>query len=133
MTRRSPALLALAAAVVAVLAAGPGRAVHAQGDTVPIVAVTGCLAEQGTNWILTNATDPVPSIANAPPAGQPITGPTSGKQRFRLIGVSEFDLPAHKGHTVLVKGLLVKAATETRVNVTSVTMVSATCAAPPKL
>lgn len=122
----------LAVVVVAALTAPAGRLLLAQAERVPIVAVTGCLAEQGTNWMLTNATDPVPSVANAPPAGQPMTGPTSGTQRFRLIGISEFDLPSHKGHTVLVKGLLVKAAKETRVNVTSVTMVSATCAVPSK-
>ncbi len=44
-------------------------------DKVPIVAVAGCVAEQpaGT-WLITNATEPVPSIANAPPTGQPYTG-----------------------------------------------------------
>ena len=59
---------------------------------------------RATTWLLTSATDPVPSIANAPPAGQPIRGRPPARSRFRLIGVSEFDLPAHKGHTVLVKG-----------------------------
>ena len=128
MTRHVPALLS----AIAALAAAPGDTLRAQAALVPIVAVTGCLAEQGTNWVLTNATAPVPSVANAPPAGRPITGPTSGTQQIRLIGISEFDLPSHKGHTVLVKGLLVKAASETRLNVTSVTMVSATCPAPTK-
>ena len=51
---------------------------------------------------------------------------------YRLIGVSEFDLPAHKGHTVLVKGLFIKATPVSRVNITSVTMVSTACAAAPK-
>ncbi len=124
MTRPLAGLLAVAGLV----AAGPVAAT-AQ-DKVPVVAVTGCLSGQGGAWLLTNATAPVPSIANAPPAGQKVTGPTSGTQKYRLIGVSEFDLPAHQGHTMLVKGLLVKAAAETRVNVTSVTMVSSTCAAP---
>jgi hypothetical protein len=108
-------------------------ALSAQTEKVPIVAVTGCLSAEGDTWMLTSATDPTPSVANGPPAGQPVvTGPTSGKHSFRLIGVSEFDLPTHKGHTVLVKGLLVKAAPVDRVNVTSVTMVSATCVTPPK-
>lgn len=129
MTRWLLALLV----IVAALGATPHRALQAQlPDKVPVVAVTGCLAEQGANWMLMRATDPVPSVANGPAAGQPVAGPTSGKQQFRLIGVSEFDLPSHNGHTLLVKGLLVKAATETRVNVTSVTMVSPSCAAAPK-
>jgi hypothetical protein len=121
---------AVGVALVALAITGPR--LHGQAPVVPIVAVTGCVTEQGAQWQLTAATDPVPSVANGPAAGQKITGPTSGTQRYHLIGVSEFDLPAHKGHTVLVKGLLVKASTETRVNVTSVTMISPACAAPPK-
>jgi hypothetical protein len=122
----------LAAGLALAVIVGTGPRLHAQAAPVPIVAVTGCVAEQGAQWWLTSATDPVPSVANGPAAGQKVTGPMSGTQRYRLIGISEFDLPAHKGHTVLVKGLLVKAPVETRVNVTSVTMVSPTCAAPPK-
>jgi hypothetical protein len=99
---------------------------------VPVVGVIGCLVEQGTNWALTSATDPVPSIANGPPAGEAIKGPTRGPHEYRLIGVSEFDLPSHKGHTVLVKGLLIKATPVSRVNMTSVTMVSAACAPAQK-
>ena len=102
-------------------------------DKVPVVAVAGCVAEQPAGaWRLTNATDPVPSIANAPPSGQPYKGPMNGKGQFQLIGISEFDLPAHKGHTVLVKGLFVKAAPVSRLNVTSVTMLSTTCPASAK-
>lgn len=111
---------------------GAVPAAQAPGAKVPIMAVAGCLAEQGGEWMLTSATDPEPSIANGPPAGQPYKGPVSGKQTFKLIGVSEFDLPSHKGHTVLVKGLYIKAEPVSRLNVTSVTMVAPTCAAPSK-
>lgn len=127
---RSP--FAAGAAVALVLAAAASARGQAPADKVPIVAVVGCVTEQGANWMLTSATEPTPSIANGPPANQPLTGPTSGKAQYRLIGVSEFDLPAHKGHTMLVKGLLIKAAPVSRVNVTSVTMVAATCPAPAK-
>jgi hypothetical protein len=113
-------LLALSGVDAAVVSAQPK-------EKVPIVAVAGCLAEQGSDWMLTSATDPEPSIANAPPAGQPYKGPTSGKNTFRLIGVSEFDLPSHKGHSVLVKALFIKAEPVSRLNITSVTMLSATC------
>jgi len=124
-------LTAAAAFIVAAGAVGRAQA-PAPVQKVPIVAVTGCLAEQGATWSLTNATEPVPSIANGPPAGEAIKGPTSGTASYRLIGVSEFDLPAHKGHTVLVKGLLIKATPVSRVNVTSVTMVSSACAPAAK-
>lgn len=119
-------------AAMAVLAIGVPAWAQAPASKVPIVAVTGCVAESGANWMLTGATDPTPSIANAPPAGEAIKGPTSGKNQYRLIGVGEFDLPSHKGHTVLVKGLLIKASPVSRVNVTSVTTVSNSCAAATK-
>jgi hypothetical protein len=103
------------------------------GKKVDIVSVTGCLREATANtWTLENATDPVPSVANAPPARDiPATAP-AGRNSYRLIGVSEFNLPAHKGHTVIIKGLFIKAAPMSRVNMTSVTMVAASCPAAPK-
>jgi hypothetical protein len=112
-------------AVAAVLQTDPPK-------RVDIVSVTGCLREATANtWTLENATDPVPSVANAPPAKEiPTTAPV-GKNSYRLIGVSEFNLPAHKGHTVIVKGLFIKAAPLSRVNITSVTMVAASCPSRP--
>jgi len=100
---------------------------------VEIVSVTGCLKEAPTNtWTLTSATDPVPSVANAPSAKEIPSTPPVGKNSYRLIGVSEFNLPAHKGHTVIIKGLFIKAAPLSRVNMTSVTMVAASCPAAAK-
>jgi hypothetical protein len=77
--------------------------------------------------MLTAATDPVASSANAPAAKDVPATPPAGRNQFRLIGVSEFNLPAHKGHTVIVKGLFIKATPVSRLNVTSVTMVAAAC------
>jgi len=98
----------------------------------PIVSVTGCLKEApaGT-WTLSNATDPVPSNANAPPAADVPKTPPVGKNSFRLIGVSEFNLPAHRDHSVVVKGLLITANPVSRLNITSVTMVAPNCPAAP--
>jgi hypothetical protein len=117
-----PAMLAI------LVAAAIGQ--DAPPKKVEIVSVTGCLREARPNdWMLTSATDPVPSSANAPaPKDMPAT-PPAGKGQFKLIGVSEFNLPAHKGHTVMVKGLYIKASPSSRLNVTSVTMVSPACAA----
>jgi hypothetical protein len=104
--------------------------VQAAPKKVDIVSVTGCLRETAPGtWMLTAATDPVVSRANAPPAGDLPSAPPSGKNAFRLIGVSEFNLPAHKGHTVLVKALLIKADPVSRLNITSVTMVAPACVA----
>jgi hypothetical protein len=100
---------------------------------VDIVSVTGCLKEATPNtWTLTNATDPVPSSANAPPIAEvPKTAPLPGKNQFRLIGVSEFNLPQHRNQTVIIKGLLIKASPVSRLNMTSVTTVAASCPAAP--
>ena len=100
---------------------------------VDIVSVTGCLKETAPNaWTLANATDPVPSSANAPPAAEvPKTAPPPGRNQFRLIGVSEFNLPQHRDHTVILKGLLIKATSVSRLNITSVTTVVTSCPTPP--
>jgi hypothetical protein len=98
---------------------------------IEIVSVTGCLKEATpNNWTLVNATDPLPSNANAPAAKDVPAVPPSGKNEFKLIGVSEFNLPASKDHAVLLKGLLIKATPTSRLNITSVTTVSPSCAPP---
>ena len=95
---------------------------------IDIVSVTGCLRESTpNNWTLTSATDPAPSNANAPSAKDIPATPPVGTNTFRLIGVSEFNLPAHKDHAVIIKGLFIKATPLSRLNMTSVTMVAASC------
>ena len=102
-------------------------------NKVEIVSVTGCLKEATpNNWTLTSATDPTPSSANAPAAKDiPTTAPI-GKNAFKLIGVSEFNLPAHRDHVVIIRGLLINATPMSRLNVTSVTTVAPACGAAPK-
>jgi hypothetical protein len=105
---------------------GSGQAAY----KVEFVGVTGCLKEATPdNWTLISATDPVPSSANAPPAKELPSAPPAGKNAFRLIGVSEFNLPAHRDHTVVIKGLFIKATPMSRLNMTSVTVVSPSCVA----
>jgi hypothetical protein len=111
--------------VLALLQAAPAQ-------KIPIVSVTGCLKEATpNNWTLVNATEPAPSSANAPPAAEVPKTPPVGKNQFRLIGVSEFGLSQHRDHTVIIKGLLIKAEPVNRLNMTSVTMVAAACPAAP--
>ena len=71
------------------------------------------------------------SRANAPPAKDIPPLAPAGKNEFKLIGVSEFNLPAHRDHTVIIKGLFIKAAPTSRVNMTSIAMVAPTCAPGP--
>jgi hypothetical protein len=96
---------------------------------VDIVSVAGCLREQGAgNWMLVAATEPVASIANAPQPKELPAAPPDGKNSYRLIGVGEFNLPAHKDHTVVVRGLFIKAQPASRINVTSVVEALPSCA-----
>jgi hypothetical protein len=111
-----------------VLALAGAQATSAS-QKIAIVSVTGCLKEAiSNNWTLVNATDPVPSSANAPAAKDIPAVPPSGTNEFKLIGVSEFNLPAFKDHAVILKGLLIKGTPASRLNITSVTNVSPSCA-----
>jgi hypothetical protein len=107
-------------------------------DKVSVVTVTGCLT-QGPNdsWMLTNATEPVAARGRGAAAATTTdtrsaaggaASVTTGKNRFKLIGILELNVPAHKGHTVTVRGLLINAQPEKRINLTSVQMVSENCA-----
>jgi hypothetical protein len=100
---------------------------------VDIVSVTGCLKEATpNNWVITSATDPISSAANAPAAKDVPASPPAGKNEFKLIGVSEFNLPAHKDRTVVVKGLFIKATPQSRLNITSITDVAPACVTAAK-
>lgn len=94
---------------------------------VDIVSVTGCLRVQGTHWILVAATDPTPSVANQAQGQEIPATPPAGKHTFRLIGISEFNLPQMKDRTVVIRGLFVKDRVS-RINVTSAVEAVATCA-----
>jgi hypothetical protein len=95
---------------------------------VDIVSVTGCLREQGGNWMLVAATEPVPSVANQAQGDDiPKTAP-AGKNTFRLIGISEFNLPQMKDRTVVIRGPFIKDKVS-RINVTSAVEAVASCAA----
>lgn len=120
------------ASILLILAIAVAVQTKPPAQKIDIVAVTGCLKEASPNsWTLVNASDPVMSSANAPSPKELASLAKSGKNEFRLIGVSEFNLPAHRNHTVVVKGLHIKATPVSRLNITSMTMVSSEC--PPKI
>jgi hypothetical protein len=111
------------------LVVAASAAAYAQ-NKVDIVKVSGCLRLQGPdNWMLVAATEPEVSSANAPPRSELPKEPPAGKNQFKLIGVSEFDLPQFKDHTVLVKALYIKAQPVSRLNITSVNDALPICAA----
>ena len=96
---------------------------------VPIVEVVGCLAQgAGRAWTLTNGTEPVAAAVGS--RAEDITAAGAkplGALQYRLIGVTDLNPAEHKGHKVAVKGLLIKDAAETRLNVISIHSAAASC------
>ena len=99
-------------------------------EKIDPVAVVGCLKEEAGGWKLVDASDPVPSTANAPTSKELAALDKPGKNEFQLIGVAIFNLPAHRNHWVVIKGLPIGAKPVSRLNVTSVTMKADSCPAP---
>jgi hypothetical protein len=124
-------ILALSLALAGGLKSAPTESAQAPAtNKVEIVSVTGCLREQGAgNWVLVAATDPVPSIANQAPAAELPKAPPAGKNTFRLIGVGEFNLGQHRDHTMVIRGLFIKATPVSRINMTSSVEAAASCIA----
>ena len=111
---------------------GPENAAPPQGtQALPIVETVGCLANGANNtWTLANATEPAKAARAGfawPEDVKLAEGRGLGSQQLRLIGMVEMHPEQHKGHKVLVKGLLIKDASGQRVNVTSLTTVGDTC------
>ena len=122
MLRAALALLTVVVLAPAPAGAAPAAvAAQASPGKVEIVLVAGCLRDRGSgNWMLVGATAPTPSNANAPTKSEIPTAHVNGTLEFRLIGVSEFDLPKLRGQTVAVKALLIRATPVSRLNITSV-------------
>jgi hypothetical protein len=111
---------------------GPENAAPPQGaNAIPVVETIGCLAE-GPNrtWTLTNAAEPVRAGRagfSRPEEVKAAEGRGLGQQQLRLIGMTEMNPGPHRGHKVLVKGLLIKDADGSRINVTSLKTVGDLC------
>lgn len=146
-----------AAALGGTLSAAAGAFAQSTGapSQAELVAVAGCLVQEDATWVLVSATEPL--TAPAPPGAAPADRDGSarvaaeasrmasmrvtadmanrqppGKRRYRLIGVlEEFTLASHRGHKMLVRGLLVPHPQDTRINVTSVAMAASTCTVQP--
>lgn len=111
---------------------GPENAAPPQGaNAIPIVETIGCLAEApNRTWTLTNAAAPAQSGRagfSRPEEVKAAEGRGLGSQQFRLIGMTEMNPGPHRGHRVLVKGLLIKDSGGDRINVTSLKTVGEQC------
>ena len=119
--------LVLSAAAGSVYAQGRGSA---RPDQTPIVEAVGCLSQTGSDWILTDAIEaaPVTTTFTTPDAVKAAAAKPLGTQRYRLLGTSPFGPDSHKGHKMVVRGLLIKSGSETRINITSLQMLAEKCA-----
>jgi hypothetical protein len=107
--------------------AGPPQGPNA----IPVMESIGCLADGPNNtWALSNATEPAKSTPGFSKTEdvKAAEGKPLGTQQVRLVGLLEMHPEEHRGHKVLVKGLLIKDAAGQRLNITSLTTVSPTCA-----
>ena len=113
---------------------GKTSAAQSEGDRkeggLDIVAVVGCLAQSASGtWILTHSSDPVVDKKQATSmtelteeAAKPLS-----KQQYKLLGASVFNPSSHKGEKMAVKGVLIKDANVSRINVTSQQTIASTC------
>ena len=99
-------------------------------EAVPIVEVVGCLSQSASNaWIVTNATEPTQGTTgwSKPEEVKAAEATALGIRQFPLIGLVELSPAEHKGHKVVVKGMLIKDAGTSRLNVTSLMTAAVTC------
>jgi hypothetical protein len=107
-----------------------GRPSEPKSDQAPVVELVGCLSQTGADWILAKASEPAVSSTSftTPEEVKAAAEKPLGTQQYRLIGASPFSPESHKGHKIVVKGLLIKSGSDTRINLTSFQMLSETCA-----
>ena len=94
------------------------------------VDTVGCLmpGPEGS-WLLTNAADPnVVVLPLAADAGAHAAGARArGARTFRLIDAIAYGPAKHQGHTMYVRGLLVRLKGEDRMTISAFEMVGAAC------
>jgi len=99
-------------------------------NALRVVEVLGCLEQGPSNsWMLTHASEPVVSKTQttSSEAVKAATDRPLGNLRNLLLGVDEFRPLGEKGQKVEVKGVLIKAGTESRINVTSLQPAGSGC------
>lgn len=116
--------------VCAVCAYAQGRSSDPKSDQAPVVEVVGCLSQTGVEWILAKASEPAATTTSftTPEEVKAAAEKPLGTHQYRLIGASPFSPEPHKGHKMVVKGLLIKSGSGPHLNLTSFQMLSESCA-----
>jgi cbb3-type cytochrome c oxidase subunit III len=94
-----------------------------------LVRVVGCLTQdEKAQWIVTHGTEPVRAREGSPSGNASAVLATSlGSQTFRLMDAAASRPDTHKGEKVEVKGLLMRQADATVLNVTSLQSGGSAC------
>src|SRR5262245_12884937 len=127
--------IAIAIGAAASPAAQQRGAPASGANQMQVVAVVGCVAAEGPNWVLTNASAPLtmPAGETKVMTGSGITvdrakTEPSGKERYRLMNmIDEFGVANRKGQRVLVKGLVLGTGKDRRINMVSFEPVAPAC------
>jgi mono/diheme cytochrome c family protein len=91
------------------------------------VDVVGCLTVGPQNtWLLVHASEPVAAVPSGP-ASAPAAPKQSGTETFHLLDAMAYAPDDHKGHTMHVRGLLIKLPGEQRMTISAFEMVSPGC------
>jgi mono/diheme cytochrome c family protein len=94
-----------------------------------MVEMVGCLVRSDDAWVLTNTSAPVATKDQqlSPDELKGAAATPLGIDSFRLMSVNGFGPESHKGHKVQAKGLLYRAPSDNRLNVTSLGTVDSSC------
>ena len=98
------------------------------------VAIVGCLTAAGTEWSLTKAADPLRNRKPTETNPQELQGFTSvplGSQTFQVRNLDFLDPPfdpaPHAGHKVVVKGVMARTGSTSRIAANLVSMLGESC------
>jgi hypothetical protein len=107
-----------------------GHPSEPKSDQAAVVELVGCLSQTGADWILAKASEPAVTSTSftTPEEVKAAAEKPLGTRQIRLIGARSFDPEGHKGHKMVVKGLLIKSGNDQHINLTSFQMLSETCA-----
>jgi len=110
------------------LVRAPGSAPR-QVQNFSVVEIVGCLERDGDGWFLTRTTEPV-LTGGRPATPAELSDAASrplGALRFRLLSIAPFSPDTHAGEKMDAKGLLYRAPSKDRLNLSSLQPLGARC------
>ena len=108
------------------------RNVTTTAPNFSLVQVVGCLTEAPNNaWALTRTSEPVVTRQEQPTPSvlKEAESKALGAQTFQLVSATPFKPETHKGQKMEARGLIYKDTRDSMLNLTSLQMVAASCAA----